>query len=286
MPAILRILLVVFLCYMALVLFVFFFQSRMVYYPTESISFVPSDMGLPYKEVMLRTTDGLLISGWLVGDHEDRDVVLFCHGNGGNISHRMDSFLIFHHLGLKTFIFDYRGYGKSRGKPSEKGTYLDIETAWQYLTEKEKIPPQRIILFGRSLGGAVASYLAAEKKIKAKALILESTFTSVPDLGTSLYPFLPVRLLSRFKYNTKALLKKITLPVLVVHSPNDEIIPFSHGKALFAAANEPKQFLEISGTHNDGFLNSRKTYIHGLKKFLKGIKIRTSESETLKNSGH
>lgn len=268
MAVVLRILFLLFLCYIAIVVLVFFFQGRMVYYPIRKISYFPSDIGLSYREVILKTSDGVRICGWLIGDDRDRDVVLFCHGNAGNISHRLDTFAIFHRLGLNTFIFDYRGYGGSGGKPTEAGTYLDVEAAWQYLVEKEQIPPERIILFGRSLGGAAAAHLAAKAKVKAKALILESTFTSVPDLGADLYPFLPVRLLSRFQYNTGALLPGITLPVLVIHSPADEMIPFSHGRALYEAANKPKKFLEISGSHNEGFLSPGGIYIDGLKKFL------------------
>lgn len=270
MAGVLRILLVVFVIYLALLLFVFVFQKKMVYFPYKAIRQFPSDIGLPYREVILKTSDGIRVHGWLVGEQAkaDRDVVLFCHGNAGNISHRLDSLAIFDRLGLKVFIFDYRGYGRSEGEPSEEGTYRDVEAAWRFLTEEENIPPERIILFGRSLGGAVAAYLAAGIGAKAKALILESTFTSVPDLGAQLYPIFPVRLLSRFRYNTLEYLDKIAMPVLVVHSPADEMIPFRHGKTLFEAARSPKQFLQLSGSHNEGFWQSGQAYIEGLNEFL------------------
>jgi hypothetical protein len=267
MTIVLRMLLLGFSCYLVLVLMVFFFQKRMLYMPYRTMNGSPSDIGLSFREVSFKTSDHVSISGWFVGQGKDRDVVLFCHGNAGNISHRLDSFYIFDYLGLDTFIFDYRGYGKSGGSPSEKGTYLDIEAAWRYLVETEHIKPERIILFGRSLGGAVAARQALN--VNAKALVLESTFTSVPDVGVQVYPFLPVRLLSRYRYDTRSILPRIHLPVLVVHSPNDEIIPYSHGKALFETANEPKQFLKISGSHNEGFINSKEIYIDGFKKFLK-----------------
>jgi pimeloyl-ACP methyl ester carboxylesterase len=265
---ILRILAVLFSLYILLLIFLFFNQRGMVYFPHKTITATPLDIPLPYREVFLETSDGVPLCAWMVGDDNDRDVVLFCHGNAGNISHRLDSFAIFHRIGLRSFIFDYRGYGRSEGKPSEEGTYRDVEAAWQYLIDTEKIPPGRIILFGRSLGGAVAAYLAAKPDIKARALILESTFTSVPDLGAQSYPFFPVRLLSRYRYNTKALLPGIHLPVLVIHSPQDEMIPFNHGKTLFDAANEPKQFLEISGSHNEGFSDCVEEYTAGLRTFL------------------
>lgn len=267
MTTVLRMLLLFFSCYLVLVLLVFFFQKRMLYMPYRSMNGSPSDIGLSFRETAFKTSDGVPICGWFVGQGRGRDVVLFCHGNAGNISHRLDSFHIFDYLGLDTFIFDYRGYGKSGGSPSEKGTYLDVEAAWKYLVETEHIKPERIILFGRSLGGAVAAHLAL--KVKAKALVLESTFTSVPDVGAQVYPFLPVRLLSRYRYDTRSILPRIHLPVLVVHSPDDEIIPYSHGKTLFETANEPKRFLKIFGGHNEGFFNSKEIYIDGFKKFLK-----------------
>lgn len=196
-----------------------------------------------------------------------RGVVLFCHGNAGNISHRLDSIRIFHHLRLSTFIFDYRGYGTSEGKPSEKGTYLDAEAAWHYLIEKLHVPSTRVILFGRSLGCAIATRLAQDHT--PKALIIESTFTSIPDIAADIYPFLPVRLLARFDYNAMEYIKRVNCPVLIIHSRNDDIIPFRHGRQLFEAASKPREFLEITGTHNDGFMASGKSYEEGLDLFLR-----------------
>jgi len=193
-------------------------------------------------------------------------MVLFCHGNAGNISHRLESIEIFHRLGLNIFIFDYRGYGQSEGKPTEQGTYEDASVAWRYLTQQRQVNPNEIIVFGRSLGGAVASWLAQSHS--PGALILESTFTSLADIAASLYPYLPVRLLLRFKYNTAEYLGKVNCPVLIVHSRDDEIMPFSHGCRLFEMASEPKKFLEISGTHNEGFIISGKDYEKGLNAFI------------------
>jgi pimeloyl-ACP methyl ester carboxylesterase len=270
MSMIWRVLLLLLLGYLVLVLYMYLSQARIIYFPRKEIIYTPRDIGLPFREIFLETADGLRICAWFVGEEEqvEKPVLLFCHGNAGNISHRLDSFEIFHRLGLNTFIFDYRGYGKSEGKPSEQGTYLDAAAAWDYLTKNKKIPPQRIILFGRSLGGAVAAHLAASPGITPRVLILESTFTSVPDLGADIYPFLPVRLLSRFGYDTKELLPRIHCPLLIIHSPQDEIIPYDHGTRLFEIANEPKHFLKISGSHNEGFTLSGETYIDGLKAFL------------------
>lgn len=277
MSLLMRILIFLVAGYILLTLLMFLLQHRMVYYPHRQLTHSPADIGLPYREITFETGDGLTLHGWLVGEEKpDKPVLLFCHGNAGNISHRLDSFHIFNHLGLTTLIFDYRGYGKSQGKPSEKGTYLDVQAAWRYLTEKESILPGQIILFGRSLGGAVAANLAAflmnPPEKKPRALILESTFTSVPDVGAQAYPFLPVRLLARIRYDTLKLLPGIKIPVLVIHGDGDEIIPYSHGLTLYEHANPPKQFLKIHGSHNEGFLNSREIYIHGLDSFLQKTK--------------
>ncbi len=193
-------------------------------------------------------------------------MILFCHGNGGNISHRLDSIQLFHRLGLSTFIFDYRGYGLSEGSPAEKGTYLDAEAAWNYLIRQRKVEPKKIIVFGRSLGGAVAAWLAQGHT--PRMLIIESTFTSVKDLAGKFYPYFPVRLLSRFNYNVIEYLQKVNCPLLIIHSRDDEIVPFSHGQRLFMSAKEPKEFLDIMGTHNEGFILSGKHYETGLDSFI------------------
>jgi len=169
-------------------------------------------------------------------------------------------------LGLTTLIFDYRGYGRSEGEPSEEGTYRDAEAAWRFVTEGRHIPPHEVVLFGRSLGAAIAADLAT--RVNPAALIIESAFTSIPDLAAALYPFLPARWLARFRYSTQAALVSVLCPLLIVHSRDDEIIPFTHGQRLFAVANEPKRLLELRGGHNDGFLVSRHAYMDGLHAFL------------------
>lgn len=173
---------------------------------------------------------------------------------------------MFHRLRLDIFIFDYRGYGQSEGKPAEQGTYKDAEAAWRYLIEERQMNPNEVVVFGRSLGGAVASWLA--QSYTPGALILESTFTSLRDIAATLYPYLPVRLLLRFEYDTAKYLGRVNCPVLIVHSRDDEIMPFSHGQRLFEMAKEPKTFLQITGTHNEGFITSGKRYEQGLNAFI------------------
>ena len=252
--------------YLVLAILMVVLQSRMVYYPSREIGMTPDKIGLAFEDVSIDTDDGIRLSGWFIPHESGENVILFCHGNAGNISHRLDSIRIFHELGLSTFIFDYRGYGRSTGKPSERGTGKDTEAAWRYLVEERGIDPERIIIFGRSLGGAIAAQLAM--KHTPKAFILESSFTSVADIGAQLYPWLPVRLLSRFDYPTIAFVKDIACPVLVVHSSGDDLIPFNHGRELFEAAPEPKEFLEIRGSHNEGFLVTGQPYKDGLRSFL------------------
>jgi len=262
-------LLVVAVCYVAFALYLFIIQPRLLYYPDmpgRELEATPAAVGLAYEDVDLQTRDGLRLHAWFIPADNPRATVLFCHGNAGNISHRLDSILLLHSLGLQVLILDYRGYGRSEGRPSEQGSYLDVEAAWRYLLEVRDLPEAGIILFGRSLGAAVAADLAS--RTQPAAVILESAFTSVPDMAAGIYPWLPVRLLSRYRYDNLDKVARISAPLLIVHSREDGIIPFAHGERLFAQAREPKQFLEINGGHNDAFLTSRKAYTHGLKAFL------------------
>lgn len=238
---------------------IFFVQPRLVYYPEygRSITETPDDLGLPYETVELATDDGEILHGWFVPAPDAAGTVLFFHGNAGNISHRMGYLLMFYRLGYNTFIIDYRGYGQSSGVPSESGTYRDAQAAWRYLTEKKGIVPSNVVLFGESLGAAVAAWLAAREK--PALLVLASAFTSVPDMGAKLYPFLPIRLLSRFEYNTLEYLRSVNCPVFIAHSPQDEIVPFEQGRALYEAAPDPKQFLELQGGTTTVSFTCRKT---------------------------
>ncbi len=264
--------LLVALVYGAMLLFVFLYQDHLLFLPnlpSRQVETTPAALGLAYEPLTLTTSDGVELDGWFLPAKTARGVILFCHGNAGNISHRLDSLRIFHELGLSVLIFDYRGYGRSQGRPTEAGTYRDAEAAWQYLVGERQVEPSRIVLFGRSLGAAVAARLAALHQ--PGALILESCFTSVPDMAAKLYPLLPVRLLSRLHYNVVDSLPEVSCPVLVVHSPNDEIIPYSHGERLFAVAQPPKEFLQLRGGHNEGFLLSGPAYVNGLADFLSGF---------------
>jgi len=184
--------------------------------------------------------------------------------------HRLDSINIFYNLGLNCFIFDYRGYGSSEGKPGEEGTYLDAMAAYKWLTEEKNVSPDDIIIFGRSLGGSIAAQLAA--KVQAGALIIESAFTSYVDIGRKFYLYMPVRWFASFSYRTIDYVKDVRCPVMIIHSRNDEVVPFEFGLELYEAANEPKEFVEIFGSHNDGFLVSSEIYRKAWTKWLEFLR--------------
>jgi hypothetical protein len=238
--------------YGGFVLFMYLIQERLVYFPTRQWDDTPTDVGLQYEEIWLTTSDGIKISGWFVPAKNSQRTILFLHGNGGNISHRLSFLEMFRQLGLNCFIIDYRGYGQSEGTPSEVGSYLDAEAAWNYLVNQRQIPSSEIIVWGNSLGGGVASWLALQHP--PKALILASTFTSAVDIAAAQYPFLPVRLLAKVRYETLSRLDKIQVPILIIHSRGDKVIPYQHALRLFEVANQPKQFMEITGGHNNAWI--------------------------------
>jgi len=275
--SIVRILLLAIAGFYALVLLYFgLSQGRFIYFPEPEITATPADIDLQYEDLILTTSDGLRLSAWYIPAIDARGTVLFCHGNAGNISSRLETIRIYNKLGLNMLVFDYRGFGQSEGKPTESGTYLDTDAAFDYLVENKGLSHDGIILLGRSLGGAMVVDIARRRS--PKALIVESSFTSIPDLAGEMYPFLPVKLISQFKYNSLARIAEIECPVLVIHSPDDLVIPFEHGKLLFEAASARKQFLEISGSHNDGFIVSGKTYEDGIDRFLSTIGSVTPDS--------
>lgn len=254
--------------YLGIVAAAFFFQSRLVYFPTRAHVATPDRIGLPFEDVDLTTDNGIGIHGWHVRANGARWTVLFLHGNGGNISHRLDTLRIFHGLGVDTLIIDYPGYGMSAGEPDEQGTYDAAMAAWNYLSTNAA-DPGRIVVFGRSLGGVVAVWLAA--RVEPAGLILESTFTSLDAMARHHYPFLPVGLISRYDYDALSMAQDISTPVLGIHSSDDEIVPYELGSRLYAALPGSKRFLTIRGGHNDGFLVTGPDYTSGLKQFLESL---------------
>ncbi|MCD4825650.1 MAG: alpha/beta hydrolase [Phycisphaerae bacterium] len=257
------------------VMLIFFIgcQSRIMYHPTRELEDTPGDLSLEYQDVWLETSDGPKIHGWWVPADRNRGTVLFFHGNAGNISHRLATIAIFHSLGMNVLIIDYRGYGRSEGKPTEDGTYRDAEAAWAYLVNERKIPPEKIVVFGRSLGGALAVYIASQNHDQPQnspaGLIAESSFTSAPDMAASMIPLLPIRWLVRFKYNSLERIPNVRCPVLIVHSQDDDLVPYKFGQSLYAAAGEPKKLVTLEGGHNDGFILCEDEYVEQLDDFFK-----------------
>lgn len=228
------------------------FEYSQVYHPFRKHEAVPTELGRPFEDVRFAAGDGVGLHGWFFPADTNSPrahlAFLVCHGNAGNLSHRLGLCAALLRTGASVFVFDYRGYGRSAGRPGEEGTYRDAQAAHAWLRQKG-IRGENIIAFGESLGGGVASELALREALGG--IVLQSTFTSVPDIGAELFPWLPVRLISTIKYDTRARLPRLKLPVLVMHSRTDDIIPFHHGEKNFAAANQPKWFCELEGSHND-----------------------------------
>jgi len=244
--------------YVVFGLFLLVMQSKFLYRPIREVTVTPGDRGLHFEDVTFQSLDGTALHGWYVPALDAPFTVLLCHGNGGNVMHRLESLDQFHAMNLSCFVFDYRGYGQSAGKPTEQGTYGDARAAYNWLTQTKGIPADRIIILGRSLGGSIAANLATQ--VPEAGLVVESAFTSFAEIGAKFYPYMPVRLFARYKYNTRQSLTRVHCPVLVVHSRDDKLIPFAFGRRLFEAANEPKQFLDVVGGHNDAYLVSRARY--------------------------
>jgi fermentation-respiration switch protein FrsA (DUF1100 family) len=228
------------------------FEHSQVYHPTRELEASPAELGRAFEDVRFRAGDGVELHGWFfpvkIGTSQAHLVFLICHGNGGNISHRLGLCAALLETGASVFAFDYRGYGQSTGRPSEEGSYRDAQAACAWLRQKG-FRGDEIIAFGESLGGGVVSELALREAVGG--IVLQSTFTSIPDIGAELFPWLPVRLMSTIKYDTLARLPRVRIPVLVMHSRADDLVGFRHAEKNFAAANEPKLFCELRGGHNE-----------------------------------
>jgi hypothetical protein len=245
-------------------------EKHLIYFPMRAHDVTPAGLGLAYEEVALVTEDGVRLHGWFLPVKGSRRSVLVCHGNAGNVSHRLDrALLIQSRLKLDVFLFDYRGYGASEGSPDEEGTYRDARAAYRWLVA-HGIGPARVVLFGESLGSAVALQLALE--VEARALVLESPFASIPEMARAVYPFLPLWPFVRTRYDNVAKVGRLRMPLLVLHGDRDEVVPFAQGRRVFDAAPEPKKFLAIPGaSHNDTYVVGGQAYWQALRAFLEGL---------------
>jgi len=253
------------LSYCGLTLLLYLIQTKLMFPGAGPLERNPASLGWAFEEI-LDPVPGGETHGWYIPLEKARGVVLFSHGNGENVSDALEHVRLFRELGFSALVYDYGGYGKSTGKPSEQRVYEDIRAMWRFLVEQKKVAPEHIVLWGRSLGGGPVSQLASE--VKPGAIILESTFSSGVDITKETFPYLPVRLLLRDRFDN---IKKVPLfkaPLMIIHSRNDTLVPEHHGKALFDAAHEPKKFVETRGDHNEGLFVSWDTYKQALNDFL------------------
>ena len=255
---------------MALVLMtaLYLMQSRLVFHPIAELALTPDEIGLTFEDVRIPVSSTESIHSWYFPADSASATILFCHGNAGNISHRLETAAFLVAQGYNALLFDYRGYGQSDGEPTEENLYQDATAAYEWLVNVKRLKPEQIVIFGRSLGGAVAVDLAA--RVTCRALVLESTFSSATDMARELFPLLPMHWLLRYRFDSMAKIGSVETPVLSVHSPGDEIVPFAYGRALFDAANEPKRFLEISGGHNERDYLADPRYQAALREVIAG----------------
>ena len=246
-------------------------DRHFVFFPERRLDGTPADVGLDFEDVFFTASDGVGLHGWFFPG-ESETTLLWFHGNAGNISHRISNMVLLRRqLGVSVFIFDYRGYGRSEGTVSEQGTYLDAEAALDYLRSRRDVDvAQNLVFYGRSLGAGVAVEMATRHP--ARAIILETPFTSIPAMGKTAYPYLPVGLLVRFirsRYDSLSKITSVRSPVMVLHGDRDEIVPLELAEELFDAANEPKRFYTIEGAgHNDTHLMGGPAYYDAIARFL------------------
>lgn len=259
--------------YLIIVGYLFFNQKQMVYYPYSKLTATPEDMGIRYENMEIRISDDETVHGWFIpsSDSSNKNVVLFCHGNAGNISNRLYTIQLFQSLNIPLLLFDYRGYGLSKGDPSEENSYQDAQLCYKWLLNTKNYKPENITIFGRSLGGGVGVELSLREKVKG--LIIESTFTSAGDIGQNLFPIFPIKWFLKYKYDSITKIKNLECPVLIIHSSKDDLIPYYMGQELYAAATEPKEFFDIFGGHNDREYLQDPLYMDKVKKFVIGESV-------------
>lgn len=260
--------------YLALLVLLRFSESRLIYFPGPERQLTPAraDLRLPVERVHITTDDDISLVGWVMpAASTDGRWLLICHGNAGNLSQfdRPAHYAGWYGLGLSLLAFDYRGYGESGGVPSEQGLYRDAEAAYRFLLERRGVPASRIIVFGHSLGSAVAIDLAS--RVPVAGLIVEGAFTSALDRGQELYPYIPVRRLARSRFGSLDKVGDISVPKLFLHANRDDVIPLAHGRRLFDAARPPKTFVELEGGHGDAFDVDSSRYFASIATFLASL---------------
>lgn len=243
-------------------------EDRFIFHPDHVADRDPSHIGLAFEDVFFTTNDAIRLHGWFIPHQEARATLVWFHGNAGNISDRLLNIKLLHErIKANIFIFDYRGYGRSEGTASEKGTYLDGEAAIKYLLERDEASARRLVLFGRSLGAAVAAEMAT--RFTTLGLILESPFISIREMARAIFPSLPIAWLLRTRYDTMQKVRLVKTPILVLHGDRDATVPFAQGKKVFEVASQPKRFYRIVGaSHNDTFVVGGEEYYRALREFI------------------
>ncbi len=244
-----------------------YFEWKNVFHPSRTIRFDPSHVDLEYEDIYLVTEDDKRLHGWWIPHEDARGSLIFFHGNAGNIGDRIWMAKDLHELNLNIFLLSYRGYGKSRGIPTEKGTYKDARAAYEFVrVQHDNADNPPIVLYGRSLGGAIAIQCALDKPVRG--LMIESAFKSIPEIGRDLFPWLPVQLIARYSYDNVEKISHIDAPVLIAASHDDAIVPWEHTRAVYEAATEPKYWAEMVGGHNETGWHTSPKYWSQIQDFL------------------
>jgi fermentation-respiration switch protein FrsA (DUF1100 family) len=245
-----------------------FIERTFIFFPTKEYLFSPHDWGLRPEDVYFTTPDGVNLHAWFIECEGDSPVVLWFHGNAGNISDRVENAKFLSDRGLSLFMPDYRGYGKSEGAPSEKGIYIDGQASYDYLVKDAGLAPEDLIVFGRSLGTCVAVYVASRNK--CAGIILESAFTNMADMARSNFPIVPGLGGFKDKFDSLGRISSVTAPILFIHGDEDDIVPYALGKRLFEGATAEKQFYTVRDAHhNDVYNLGGKAYFDKFEKFVR-----------------
>lgn len=267
--------------YLLLLGLMFIFQNRLLFFPTSGMVQTPQSAGLEAEDVWIESEDGVRIHGWYFPNENAEFVVVLSHGNAGNISYRVDIAGTLLEAGAAVLLYDYRGYGQSEGKPTEKGMYKDIEAVVEMLRDEKGYSEKQVIMYGRSLGGAVAAY--ATTKFDLGGLVLDSAFKNLRAMVRDVYPFVPSRL-ARYEFPTERYIKKLhDFPVMIMHSPNDEIVGYHNAEHLYNLLDEPKRFVELRGGHNDNFFASRDLIEESWRWYLGEVARRGAETQRQDN---
>lgn len=244
-------------------------ENQFIYFPAADLSATPRSVGLWFQDRWLTTDDGVRLHAWHIPNPKARYTAIDFHGNAGNLGDRVDHYAQWHRAGLAVYAVDYRGYGRSQGAPSEDGLYRDARSAWADVTRELAVPPDRVVVVGRSLGSGPATQLATE--VRPAGLVLESPMTSIPAMARVAYPWLPVSFLVRTRFDNLHKITSVTCPLMVIHAAQDEIIPPWMGRRLFEAARDPKLWVSVAGRHNDFDHVSAEAYEAAWRAFLRSL---------------